>query len=268
MNAFSRLEAWLKKEGKVAVAYSGGVDSAFLLKVALDTLGPDQVLAIIGDSDSLPRKELEEALELAESWGIRVRSIHSEEMQDPRYVENPPDRCYYCKHDLFSRIVALAAQEGIQTVIDGNNADDVGDYRPGQRAARELGVKSPLMEIAMTKREVREHSKRLGLPTADKPAAACLSSRIPYGSPITKEALSRIEAAEDFLKGEGFPLVRVRHHGDLARIEIAPDDIKKLLQADQRAKITVELKKIGYRYVSLDLQGYRMGSMNEGLERV
>ncbi len=262
---YLRLQAIFHELGRVVVAFSGGVDSTLLLRAALETLGSEHVLAVIGDSESYPSRELAEATRLAEELGARCMVVHSEEMADARYVANPSNRCYFCKSDLFSRLTALAQQQGYAAVLDGNNADDVGDWRPGQQAGRELGVRSPLMEIGMTKAEVRELSRALGLSTWDKPSFACLASRIPYGTPITRDALTTIEAAEDFLRDLGFPQVRVRHHGEVARIEVAPAEIVRLVEPATRARVTARLRELGYRYVTLDLQGYRTGSMNEGL---
>jgi uncharacterized protein len=262
---YSRLQALLRDLGRVVVGFSGGVDSTMLLRAAIDTLGTDAVLAVIGDSESYPSREFAEAKRLAEEMGARFTVVQSEELSDPRYAANPSNRCYFCKSDLFGRLTAIAQAEGFHVVLDGNNADDLGDWRPGQQAARELGVRSPLMEVGMTKAEVREVSRAFGLSTWDKPSFACLSSRIPYGTPITKDSLSTIEQAEDFLRDLGFPQVRVRHHTDLARIEVAAADIPRLLDPALRARITARLRELGYRYVTVDLLGYRTGSMNEVL---
>ncbi len=262
---YARLQAMLRSYGRVVIGFSGGVDSTLLLRVAVETLGAEHVLAVIGDSDSYPAREREEARALADGMGARWTLIRSEEMADPRFTANPAERCYYCKSDLFGRLVALAQEGGYAAVLDGNNADDVGDFRPGRRAAAELGVKSPLLEAGLAKTEVRALSRHFGLPTAEKPASACLASRIPYGTPITRDTLAAIGAAEDALRELGFRHVRVRHHGPLARIEVPCAEIARLLDADLRAHITARLRDIGYQYITLDLQGYRTGSMNEVL---
>ncbi|HRR32547.1 MAG TPA: ATP-dependent sacrificial sulfur transferase LarE [Kiritimatiellia bacterium] len=259
-----RLHEALKGYGRVAVGFSGGVDSTLLLRVARDVLGADQVLAVIADSPSMPRKEFAEARALAEAMGVACEVIYPTELDDPNYTENSKDRCYFCKKHLFERIVAIASERGYHAVLDGNNADDAGDYRPGRRAAAELGVKSPLLDAGLTKAEIRTLSARAGLPTADKPAMACLASRIPYGSRVTAEVLGQVERAEEALKAAGFTHCRVRHHGDVARIEVPESDLQRLVAFEGRRQLVEAIKAAGFRYVTLDLLGYRMGSMNEG----
>lgn len=257
------LRALLRSYGSCVVAYSGGVDSAFLAHVANEVLG-SKALAVIADSPSLPRRELEEALEIAEAFRIPVRVIKTREFENPDYLSNPNNRCYFCKHELFSELVPLARAEGFNVIAYGENASDVGDYRPGAQAAAEFQIRAPLKELALTKAEIRELSAQLGLPTADKPQLACLSSRIPYGEAVTPEKLSMIERAEDFLRDQGFREVRVRHHelkqGPLARIELGADEIPKAFPHFN--SISEALRRIGYTHVTLDLQGYRRGSLN------
>lgn len=261
----SVLQAQLRGMGRVVIGFSGGVDSSFLLRTACDTLGPDNVLAVTADSPSLPRRDLESAKALAAGMQVRCLVLATDEMADARFTANPPNRCYFCKHHLFETVVKLAKEQGFHAVLDGNNADDVGDFRPGRKAAAELGVRSPLLEAGLTKAEIRAQSRLLGLPTADKPAAACLASRLPYGTPITAAALARIEGAEELLQELGFVHVRVREHGDVARIEVPAADIPRLADESVRRGLVPGLKKLGYRYVTLDLQGYRTGSMNEAV---
>jgi uncharacterized protein len=247
---------------RVVVAFSGGVDSTLLLRVAHDLLG-EQVLAVTAISPSLPAHEREEAETLARQIGAPHVLLESDEMQDPRFVANEPNRCYYCKLRRFRQVAALARREGYRSVVDGSNADDVGDHRPGRKAAQELGIRSPLEEAGFTKADIRQASRLLGLPTWDKPAAACLASRIPYGTPITAQTLSRIERAETVVRRLGLRQLRVRHHPPIARIELEPPDLATALA--QREKIVEALTALGYGYVALDLAGFRSGSMNEGL---
>ena len=261
-----KLHALLRGYGRVALGFSGGVDSTLLLRESLAVLGEENVLALIADTPSLPRKEFAEALRLAEKLGAACLVVDPDELSDPDYAANPADRCYFCKKHLFGLVAKIAAEKGFATVLDGNNADDSGDYRPGRRAALELGVQSPLMEAGLTKGEIRQLSARAGLPTADKPAMACLASRIPYGTPVTAGVLAQVERAEEALRAAGFAQCRVRHHGEVARIEVAVNELPRMLDAAVREKIVRETKAAGYRYVTLDLQGYRMGSMNEKLE--
>jgi len=247
----------------VIVAYSGGVDSAYLAYIAHLTLG-DRAVAVTADSPSYPERHRSLAVQIARDFGLRHEIIHTNELERPEYRANPSNRCYYCKHELYTHLSRLAASRHA-IVVDGNNADDRGDYRPGRQAAREFGVRSPLDEVDLTKDEIRALSRRAGLPTWDAPASACLSSRIPYFTEVTDEKLRMIERAEEALRALGFRVFRVRHHDELARIEIARDEMPRALEADTSAAIVRALKAVGYRYVSLDLQGYRMGSLNEGL---
>ncbi len=250
--------------GSAIVAFSGGTDSAYLAQVASSVLG-DRALAVTADSPSYPSHHRNLAIRVAEQVRLRHQFITTDEMDRPEYLANGPDRCYHCKHELFTKLSRMAQSLGIAAVCDGSNADDRGDYRPGRDAAREFGVRSPLDEADLTKAEIRELSRRAGLPTWDEPASACLSSRIPYHSAVTGEKLRQIEQAEAVLQGLGFRGFRVRHHGDTARLELATAEMARALDADLRAILVRELKSIGFRFVTLDLQGYRSGSLNEGL---
>ncbi|AST58646.1 potassium ABC transporter atpase [Thermoanaerobacterium thermosaccharolyticum] len=264
---YENLKKYIKELGSAVIAFSGGVDSTFLAKVCKDVL-KDSCLAVTATSSTYPEREFKEALELAKEIGIRHKIIKSEELEIEGFSKNPIDRCYYCKSELFSKLKKVADDEGIEYVLDGTNADDTGDFRPGRRAAKELGVKSPLLECGFTKDDIREMSKRLGLPTWNKPAYACLSSRFPYGQEITSEKLSMVEKSEEYLLNLGFVGFRVRHHGDIARIELNPDQINMMLDENIRKKVVSKLKEIGFKYVSLDLEGYRTGSMNEAISEL
>ena len=261
-----QLRELIRSFGSCVVAYSGGVDSVFLARVARDVLG-DKSLAVIADSASLPRRELAVALEIAEKFQIPVRVVKTDEFNNTEYLANPTNRCYFCKHELFTELEPLAKAEGFAVIAYGENASDVGDFRPGAQAAKEFQVRAPLKEVGMTKAEIRELSAQLGLPTADKPQMACLSSRIPYGEAVTPEKLRMIEEAEVVLRDLGFYDVRVRHHElkllALARIEVGPTEMAKLLADDVAGRVAAALKKIGYAHVTLDLQGYRRGRTNE-----
>ena len=247
----------------VIVAYSGGVDSAYLAYIASRTLG-DRAVAVTADSPSYPEHHRQLAIRIARDFGLRHEIIHTSELERPEYRANPANRCYYCKHELYTHLARIAELRHA-IVVDGNNADDRGDYRPGRQAAREFGVRSPLDDVDLTKDEIRELSRRAGLPTWDEPASACLSSRIPYHTEVTDEKLRTIERAEEALRALGFRVFRVRHHDDLARIEIARNEMARALEPETAGAIVRALKAVGYKYVSLDLQGYRMGSLNEGL---
>ena len=256
------LTASLREMGSAVVAFSGGVDSTFLLHAARVALG-DKVLAVTATSPTYPKSERDEADRIAREWVVRHRFIESNELDIPGFSSNPPDRCYHCKKELFGLLSGIARKEGYAAVCDGSNADDLNDYRPGRRAARELGVRSPLLENGITKEEIRALSRCFSLPTAEKGAFACLSSRFPYGTEITEESLRRVEACEEILREFGFRQFRVRVHGAVARIEVGREEIHRLFEPPVADAVHEGFRKNGFLYVSVDLKGYRTGSMNE-----
>lgn len=261
----ARLHDQLSQMERVVVAFSGGVDSTFLLKVACDHLGAHQVLALTATSPTYPSYELQQARELAGEFGVEHLLIESNELEIPGYADNPPRRCYHCKHELFSRCLQEARKRGFTSVLDGSNLDDLGDYRPGRDAVSELHIHSPLLEAGLTKADIRSLSRQLGLRTWDKQAFACLSSRFPYGTRITAERLRQIDHCETFLREAGFRQYRVRYHEAIARIEVAPEDFDRLLDPALRARLVASFQASGFTFVTLDLQGYRTGSMNATL---
>jgi pyridinium-3,5-biscarboxylic acid mononucleotide sulfurtransferase len=260
-----QLKDSIEKAGSIAVAYSGGVDSTFLLKVAHDVL-KDKVIAVTARSSTYPEREFKEASEFTRSAGIRHMVIESEELDLAGFTDNPPDRCYLCKYELFSKIKAVAEKNQIQFIAEGSNIDDLGDYRPGMRAIKELGIISPLKDAGLGKEAIRKLSKQMGLPTWDKPAFACLASRFPYGEKITRQKLAMIDRAEQYLLDLGFIMVRVRHHGDTARIEVGEDERPRFFNLTLMDTIYRKFREIGFAYTALDLKGYRTGSMNETLD--
>lgn len=262
---YNVLQQNLKSLGSVAVAFSSGVDSTFLLKAALEALGNENVIAVTASSCSFPKRELREAMEFCEKNGVRQFICESEELDIEGFRQNPKNRCYLCKHELFEKIWQIARENGMNAVAEGSNMDDNGDYRPGLIAVKELGVSSPLRQAELYKEEIRELSREMRLPTWDKQSFACLSSRFVYGETISEKKLGMVDKAEQLLLDMDFHQVRVRIHGNIARIEVLPEEIIRIVEEENRIRIAEEFKKYGFDYVTLDLQGYRTGSMNETL---
>jgi uncharacterized protein len=264
-SAAARLEAVIRSRPRAVVAFSGGVDSTLLLRVCRDVLGRENVVAVTGVSPTYTAEELRTARRVARGLGVEHVLIETDELACAAFAANPADRCYHCKGELFDRILALAAARGIDTVYDATNTDDLSDYRPGRRATEERGVTSPLLLAGLAKKDVRRLSKKLGLPSWDKPANPCLASRVPYGTPITLETLDRIRAGEKFIRGLGFAVVRLRHHDRLARIEVPAADFARLMKPATARRIAGKLRSLGYLWIALDIEGFRTGSLNRAV---
>jgi uncharacterized protein len=265
MTKARRLEAVLKARPRAVVAFSGGVDSTLLLRVARDVLGAGNVVAVTGVSETYTADEKRAAARFARGLGVEHVLLETSELASDAFSANPPDRCYHCKRELLAKVLDLARARGIDAVYDASNVDDLSDYRPGRRALQESGVRSPLLEAGFTKRDVRRLSRRLGLATWDKPANPCLASRFPYGTSITPKALDRVRQGEAFIRGLGFPVVRLRHHGDLARLEVPAADRSRLLKPATARKVAAKLRSLGYLWTAVDIEGYTMGSLNRAV---
>ena len=260
---YDRLKEIISRADRLLIAYSGGVDSTFLLKAAVDALGKNRVAACIAHGPSLPQSQYERAVELAKTIDVELIDIETDEMSDEAYLANKADRCYHCKNRLFEKLTEVANERGFDTVACGHNLDDTKDYRPGNAAAKDFGISTPLIEAELTKQDIRQLSEKLNLPTAGIPASPCLASRIVYGLEISQENLGQVEEAEEFLRGLGLVEFRVRHHGDIARIEVHPEDMEKIIRRQTREKIVDKMKDLGFKFVALDMAGFRSGSLNE-----
>ena len=264
---YNSLQEALKRLGKVVVAFSGGVDSTFLLKVAVDTLGAENVLACISVGPSEPANQLQRAAEVAKSIGAELQIVEANELADPNFAANKADRCFHCKSHLCKVLLDIARQRGFKHVVFGTNYDDLADFRPGNRAMKIFGICSPLAEAKLTKRDIRQLSREMNLPTADLPASPCLASRIAYGIEVTEQRLKQIDEAEEYLRSLGFVEFRVRHHDTIARIEVHPQDIERIVAEPLRSQIVDKIKSLGFKFVTIDLQGFRSGSLNEPLSQ-